>query len=376
MQPSLFQSDHRAPLPMDGWHYVPSVQNKPGELLALKEMSPTAWDRMTPVVNLVGPTSRTKPLRAQAVANWVKKVGDAVGEHPVYLDVMRLDPTRPVKTSNGDAPVLAHIYAAARKRHMLFIPVAWVGESTIEHVNVVAGAAREDGNGVALRFRFLNIATPPGTTRTALIRRTLDDLQCDVSNADLLVDLGYLDPDDDLDAQSLAASINPMIAIGSWRSIVVLGSSIPKTLSCVAEGTIGSLSRREWELWTQLSACGLSRRPAFGDYAVQHPSPPTEGGGPGMRANIRYTTADATLVARGKGSVLQEGKEQYRELCQQIVAQEAFSGRSYTRGDLVIQDCADGTVEPGAQQMWRGAGTSHHLQFTIDQLQQRRSAKI
>lgn len=374
MQPSLFQSERRAPS-MDGWHYVPAVQNKSGELQALKEMSASAWDRMTPVVNLVGPRTQSKPLRAQTIAGWVKRVEDTVGDHLIYLDVLRLDPTRLVETSEGRTPVLAHIYAEARKRRMRFVPVTRVGDTTKGRVDVVAGAAREDGNGVALRFPFLTMAIPPGTTRTALIRKVLDKLECDISCADLLIDLEYLDPDDDLDAPQLAESLDAMAAIGSWRSIVVLGSSIPRTLSCVAEGTIGTLRRREWELWTQLGVCGLSRLPAFGDYAIQHPYPPAEGGGPGMRANIRYTTAKATLVARGKGSVLQEGKEQYQELCQQLVAQAAFSGRSYTWGDRLIQDCANGTIEPGAQAMWRGVGTSHHLQFMIDLLQQRRPSQ-
>jgi hypothetical protein len=102
-------------------------------------------------------------------------------------------------------------------------------------------------------------------------------------------------------------------------------------LSCIPEGTLGSLPRNEWDLWRALSTVKLSRRPSYGDYAVQHSQPPHDGGGPGMRANIRYTVATGTLVARGQGSVLQEGNEQYRYLCQQLVTRTDFSGGT-TRG--------------------------------------------
>ena len=70
--------------------------------------------------------------------------------------------------------------------------------------------------------------------------------------------------------------------------------------------------------------------PSFGDYAIQHPRPPHDGGGPGMRATIRYTANGETLVARGQGSIIQEGNAQYRLLCQQLVVRSEFAGRVYS----------------------------------------------
>ncbi|HLJ67253.1 MAG TPA: hypothetical protein VKX16_07815 [Chloroflexota bacterium] len=372
-QLSLLQEGPLGPLPTDCWHYVPALQNKPGELDALRDASEETWSRMTPVIHLVGPRKkRSKPFRSQTIADWVKRVAAAVGCHPVYLDVMRLDPVSPVETTKGTVPLLTHVYASARKRGVRFVPVAWVGECTEAHLEAVADAAAADCRGVAVRFRFLRTMPLPGTTRSAMLIDLLHRLDCDMSSADLLLDLEYLDPDEDLSAEDIAASIEEMAAVGPWRSIALLGSSIPDMLGSIPEGTLGSLLRREWKLWTQLHQCQLSRLPAFGDYAIQHPRPPTEGGGPGMRANIRYTAGDETLVVRGKGSVLQEGKEQYIELCQQMFSRAEFLGAAYTAGDGIIADCANGTIEPGAQRMWRGAGTSHHLRVVTDQLQELR----
>ena len=104
--------------------------------------------------------------------------------------------------------------------------------------------------------------------------------------------------------------------------------------------------------------------------AVQNPEPPLEDQptGPGQRANIRYTTDDATLVPRAVGAVIQEGAEQYRQLCRLLVAQPEFAGRDFTWGDHQIAECADGIGEPGWQNQWRGAGTSHHLRHVVEQL--------
>jgi hypothetical protein len=138
----------------------------------------------------------------------------------------------------------------------------------------------------------------------------------------------------------------------------------------VAEGTVGRLPRREWDLWCRLRARRPRRLPTYGDYAIQHPDPPWEGeeSGPGMRANIRYTLHDITLVARGVGPLQLEGAEQYRGLCRKIIAEPRFAGADYTWGDRLIFDCARGIADPGNQNRWRGAGTSHHLRLVVEQL--------
>lgn len=374
MQIQLVQPEPLTPLPVDSEHYVAALQNKRGELDALRQASDETWERLTPLVHFVGPKARAEPFKAATIRSWVAKVGSAVGSHPFYLDVMRLDPTFAVATSEGEVPVLQHIYAVARKRQLRFVPVAWVGESTPAHRRLVADAVLQDGHGLALRYRIRMVVPPFGTTLGDYLGEQLATLGRDVSDTDLLIDLEYIDPDVELDANDLAASLKEMLHVGPWRSVVVLGTSMPSMLSCVDEGSVGSLPRREWNLWLELAGCDLTRMPSFGDYAIQHPRPPQDGGGPGMRANIRYTANGDTLVARGQGSVIQEGKEQYRTLCQQLVGRTEFAGGAYSWGDEVIEDCARGRTEPGAQNIWRGAGTSHHLRLVTDQLRQRQAA--
>jgi hypothetical protein len=359
------------PLPVDRRHYVAVLQSKTGERNALLNASESTWERLTPVVEVVGPKTPKVPLTGTSVAAWIMRLAGAVGRHPFYLDILRLDPMLAVATTCGEQPVLAKMYAEARKRRMRFVPVAHVGESRKEHVDLVADAILEDGHGVGLRYRMRRVIPPEGSGHRDLLRLQLSELGSRPEDADLLVDLEYLDEDDEVHPEDLAAALHEMSEVGEWRCLVVIGTSVPKMLSCVQEGTVGTIPRREWNLWSALTRCGLARVPAFGDYAVQHPEPPLDDiGGNTMRANIRYTTRNATLVARGRGPVSREGSEQYYELCEQLVARPEFAGASYSWGDAIIADCANGSREPGSQNLWRGAGTSHHLQLVTDRVRE------
>lgn len=360
-----------SPLPVDSSYYVAAVQSQKGERDALREASPETWERMVPLIHIVGGTEKaTKPYPASTVSGWLKRIVEAVGDHPVYLDVMRLDPLAQAMTTKGVVPVLEQIFVAARRRGLRFVPVVWVGESKKKHVDIVADAYASDGHGVALRYRFLKVALRPGQTRGKLLAEMLTNIGCGADDADLLLDMEYLDPDEDFDAPSIAAAIKEMESVGQWRSIVLLASSMPSALSCIEKGTLGSLRRQEWDLWTELAECGLPRLPTYGDYAVQHPRPPS-GGGPGMHGTIRYTTDTDTLIARTEGPVMIVGNDEYPELCTWLLARQEFCGRKYTWGDRTIDDCGKGRIAPGSQGMWRGAGTSHHLRFVTDQIRER-----
>jgi hypothetical protein len=375
MQISLIKPEPLAPLPTESSRYVPVLQTLSGELKALETASDEAWSRMTPVMQFASRGKPEGPLRAETVKGWVRRVWTAVGERPVYVDLLRPNPEFPTLSSPGVSPLLEVIYAAARKRGMRFIPVAWLGPKfSTAHLQMVGAAAEHDGHGVAIRYRPMSAVFPTGVSLAGKLTDLLSRLGSEIALADLLIDLEFLPPEDDVDPVGVAAIIYELEEIGPWRSVVLLGTSIPSTMSCIEQDSLGPLPRREWELWSELVGRAESgRAPAFGDYGVQHPHPPHEPGGPGMRANIRYTAHRSTLVARGR-SVMEEGTEQYRLLSRWLVENDAFAGADYSWGDAVISGCAAGEIEPGSQSMWRGAGTSHHLRFVTDQLREHQKA--
>ncbi|MGH2682730.1 MAG: beta family protein [Actinomycetota bacterium] len=367
-----FEDVDFVPVPGGSGHYVAAVQNKSGELDALRNASAETWSRLTPLVQIVGPKKRPEAHKRDTVAGWVKRISQAVGHRPCFLDVLRLRPGHPTTTSGGAEPILSVIHAAARKRGMVFVPVLPIGRSDgRDYVRLAGEAVACDGRGAALRYPIRRFALEPGETHATVLAEALRDLGIDVTRADALVDLGYLSGDEELHLEDVDEALKEVTAVGPWRSLVLLGTSMPSMLGgTVGEGTIGELPRREWELWSALQQDTSRRMPTYGDYVVQHPDPPRDedGGGPGMRANIRYTITSTTLVARARGPLIQEGREQYRDLCQQLVARPEFSGPDFSWGDSVIAACASGESEPGSQNQWRGAGSSHHFRVVTQAL--------
>jgi hypothetical protein len=370
VQPTLERPEWFVPVPNGPAHYVAAVQDKPGELKALRNASAATWMRLTPLVEVVGPRKPPPVFKAETVSRRLRNIAAAVGQHPCFLDILRLRATHAAQTRDGTGPVLSAIYAAARRRGLAAVPVLRVGDRAAV-TGLIRDAVLQDGRGVAVRYPLLNIALVEGQTPESLIKDKLAAVETELTGADLLIDLGYLSPEHEIHAEDTAESINELVAVGEWRSVVLLGTSMPRMLGgVVAEGTVGELPRREWALWSALRDLSLPRLPTYGDYVIQHPEPPRdeERGGPGMRANIRYTTASKTLVARGRGPITQEGREQYRGLCRMLTAKPEFAGRSYSWGDAEIADCASGATEPGWKDAWRGVGSSHHIRLATEQV--------
>jgi hypothetical protein len=371
-QLTLIRPESFRPVPSGARHYVAALQSKSGERDALAHVSTDTWAHLTPLVEILGPkTGQSEPYTHSQTKAWVRKVSDVVGVHPCFLDTLRIRPNHRVATSAGEQPVLSVLHSEARKRGMAFVPTLWLGDGDRAR-SQIRDCAGADGRGVALRYPLLGSVSVDGRSTETLIKEALDAVEVDVGGADLILDLDFLTEDVDIEAGDIAVAIDGLVAIGDWRSVVLIGSSMPRSLGggIVPEGTFGRLPRREWELWCALARLRPGRMPTFGDYAVQNPKPPLEAepSGPGQRANIRYTTDDATLVPRAVGAVIQEGAEQYRDLCRQLVAQPEFAGSDFSWGDREIEECADGFGSPGSQHKWRGAGTSHHLRHVVDQL--------
>jgi hypothetical protein len=366
-----FRRPDFAPVWHGAGHYVPVVQNKTGELAALSHATSDTWERMTPLISIVGPKGPQDAYKIETVARWVKRVADAVGQRTFFLDIVRLRAGHRTQTRAGDGPVLEVIHDEARRHGMQFVPILPLGGAhSAEHAALVRNTVERDGRGAALRYPIRRIAPPPGRTHAGILTDALKDIDVDVVCADVLVDLSYLAADHDVHPDYVSEAIEDVLTAGDWRSVVLLGTSMPSMLGEVAEGTVGSLPRREWELWSEIRRRLPQRVPSFGDYVIQHPDPPRdeEGGGPSMRANIRYTNNDQTLIARGRGPVIQVGREQYRFLCQQLMERPEFAGSEFSWGDCQIAACARGEIEPGWQPLWRGAGSSHHFRVVTDQL--------
>jgi hypothetical protein len=367
--PAQFQ-----PLPRGSRHYVAALQTKAGELRALHEASAQTWAALTPLIEVLGPkTPGTDPFTRTRIDGWAKRLSAAVGGHTIFLDRLRLSPNHLADSRTGTVSVLMAIHDALRRRGVVFVPVLHLGDVAATARQVAECAAR-DGRGVALRVPLLGAAPAGGRSHATLAKEALEAVHVDITGSDLMLDLGHIPDDVEIDAEDLVRMIEDLVAVGRWRTLILLGTTIPRSLGggVVEPGTLGRLPRKEWILWLAVRESSISRVPTYGDYAVQHPEPPLdtdEGQVPfGTRGAIRYSHETETIIPRAKAPRRIEGREQYRQLCRILVKQPEFAGRTYTWGDGEVADCAEGLCEPGWEDHWRAAGTSHHLRFVVDQL--------
>ncbi|MEV0269623.1 beta family protein [Hamadaea sp. NPDC050747] len=378
MQQDLFSQDF-APIRHTASHYVPVLQNKAGELEALRRASPDVWSHITPLINIVGP-KKPRPnevsvqISFEALRSWAKRLASAIGGRPFYLDILRLKPSTLLKSDNIEFKgrrrarrrqyVLEQFYEFAQQQRLDFVPVYRTDLGNETYTRIVRRAVTEIGRGFALRYPLLNTVSVLGPAELAI--KIVSDMGEQTRNVDLILDLEYIPAEADLDFDLTQQLVSSLSDSASWRNVILLGTSIPSSMSCISEGSVGRIQRAEWALWKALRASGNPNL-VFGDYGIQHPKPPAEGG-PGMRANIRYTSEESTIVARGR-QVLTEGKEEYRKLCRQLLRHDEYLGDDFSWGDSQIGACADGDTDPGSQNHWRAVGTSHHLAFVSGQLQ-------
>jgi len=364
MQRPLIPQKLRLPKAKPG--YVPVLQDHAGErdaIVGLKALTPEALSNVMPLFEIVG---RSKPLSRDAARAHVKRIFEAVGKDmPIYLDFLRVDPTRMLPTPKGNKTTAEVVFEAAKQRKLAFVPVVpTTSDSTF--VNIAANIAISEGRGLALRYPLIGRADKPGHSPHEGLKKLVSALQLPPEELDLLLDLGYLDPDIELRPERLASLITSVGGILKWRRMILLGSSIPAVMSCIPEGESGHIDRQEWLLWKELPD-EIRSKVDFGDYGVQHPRPPK--GGQGMRANIRYSLDESHFVVRGRGEFRIEGAAQYVRLCQEIIGSGHFAGEFYSWGDRRIQLCADRKIPPGSQTTWRGAGMAHHIKKVTEQLQ-------
>lgn len=357
------------PLPGKQHHYVPVLQSQSGERAALHNVLASDWSRLTPLICAIGDKD-PRELRDDRLRSWTANIAAAVSGRPFYVDTLRQDPSAPVVVRGVRVPMLRRFHERLRLRGATFVPVfqdGWAASGPA--VEAIQQAHDLDGRGLGLRLNLGSGLAVGGVSPVQRALAALDVLDIEPEHVDLLVDLGYLDPDSEPDVQGISELVLKLSEAKPWRNMVCMATSMPLAMSkaLVPPGSLGSLPRHERELYLAVIHALKGFALVYGDYAVQHPTPPLKGG-PGMLPNIRYTTSDRTLVIRGVKQVIKGGIDEYPELCRILTREKAYRGRRFTWGDRVIDDCGKGELAPGGSPMWRGAATSHHLREILGEL--------
>lgn len=351
------------PAPRGAFHYAPVVKTLPGELKALAKASQAAWRRMTPLLEIATKRGDNEAMEAQSlIANIGSELRNVFGvDRPFFLDLTWVKYGLQVNLKGGVVKrAIDHVVTECNLNALRYIPVVRPGEDR-RVVELWRSAVGFTVRGVCIRIPISGVVRGSGQT----LRDDLDDLMSrlgvDRNGCDLFLDMGYIGDRRPTakDMFNVLQELDPT----DWRTVVLAGTVVPDTLRQIPEETIGELTRHEWLIWSELAKLGPRRQPTYSDYMIQNPARPM-GGGPGMRANVRYTGELKFLFARGTKLSL-GNMDQYQQLCRDLRGQREFRGAAASWGEGQIDACARGQILPKAPQEWRAIGTSQHIEEVV-----------
>ena len=342
----------------DHQHYVPVMRMKPAELRALRALDPTLRLVTTPLLECPPRVLRgcdtTFMLERRAV-RFVQHLAGWSGQR-LFLDFSML-------SSHMVGPALDSItkhLVSAGVRPVLVVSLKWGTESS--HSRAVQRVQDDRGTAICLRLSPEELRL---SRSEDLIHQRLAFFGANPASTDLVVDRGCVD------GQSVTyeefAELIPWQ--NSWQTITCLAGSFPEDLARLTRGKIHRLARFEWRQWRSLQSWP-GRRPAFGDYAIQHVLFKEPVAVPNYSASIRYTVENDFVVLRGEGVLNENGPgfDQYNGWAKLLLDMPEYFGASFSAGDEYVAERASNWRSSGNAQSWLQAGFSHHVTATALQV--------
>jgi hypothetical protein len=339
------------------------MSTKHGELTALAALTPSVKSKLTPLF-VVHPIAWDYDTEAPSksvsdhVAGLGKKLASQWGTNRAFLDPVFLI-VDPLQRGNAEHP-LHTVVGEAADHGLPLVPVISPGQHPSDTAAAKAVHA-ETGVGACVRLLPRHWPTSPARARE------LDELTAALglgpADADLVFDLG-IEVHNELATELARAALQALPHADSWRSLTLAGGAFPRDLSGIPKNRISRLPRLDWEVFSEVSAeaaDGSFRRPDFGDYAVAHPDPTmvVDPRVMSISANLRYTTDEEWLVAKGELAV---------PLATMIANADEFCQADFSAGDQWIDEVARFRANGGSPAWWRWAGTNHHLVFITESL--------
>lgn len=340
--------------------YLPILRARAGAFHALAAASPLAKSRLVPLFDLPPPVLRDGQTLEALLAKRAAGIFTTWGRvRPVYVDVH--DFPLDLRTSSGVAPIV-FLFDRFRENAMLAVPVTGtVSDRGRDYLTAVRNIVATDARGACLRLAEDDFADPH-VLRASIIE-VLGILEIGTMQLDIVFDFRHVGNGNvDVLRATVLESLNALHSVGTFRNVVVSGSSVPDVLGKKDHGKIRRERRIEVGLWTQLVQTIVDRTPlVFSDYGVvaAHYVPP--GKPVRVPARIRYTRLHEHVFYRA-------GRKEYAEICKQLTATSDFSGDTFSAGDQRIGRCAKEASSLGGPAEWIANDTNHHLEIVSAQI--------
>lgn len=341
------------------YRYTPVLRWKRGERVGVENLSAEARRDVVPLfvrggekyVGKKATKSRAAIEPAEAFAGDIEVIW---GRAPFFLDASAL-----TLSAAGHHPLI-DMGVSARTRGLHLVPGTRL-DAPQPYRHAVDLLIQQDRHGVALRVDLQEL------TSAAI---WAPNWPYPLGNTDLLVDLA----DNVRVAADLGAALDPAFRnlhrAGQWRSVTVVGSSMPENFMGFLAGH-HTIARDEFRLWQRLSSVGLSYQLDYGDYATVAVVPPPAGIKWGYPINVRYTLDGQFLICRGvrtTGPLAVDPDVQLRDHARAIVAYPGRSPLAHCWADTLIDNISNGSESRGGLERWVQIGVNRHIELTRNRI--------
>lgn len=363
-------------------NYTPALKAKMGELAALQQLTDIQKKKVCPILEVPGidwdyvkdEPAKTLKKHIEDVIRMIEKYWDK----KFFID---FSSSLQISAAEQKTPtdILTFFDSLAKDKSLAYIPVVDFDKNSIATFReTLRGIHNRNRDGVCLRIKYSDLED---IIDENLFEELLTTLGITASEIDLVLDFGSVNEYESDKTLYLATRLvlasTPRLK--EWRSLTVLASSFPYTLSSISKNTTAKLPRKEWLSWQRLNEKKdkLVRLPTYGDYSISHPrivdiDPRVMD----MSAAIRYSTPNDWLILKGE-SIKKGGFVQFPELSKKLTSLPDYSGKNYSTGDNNIFKYANGVSEEtgtGNATTWRTIGNNHHFCLVIEQLSNLSSA--
>jgi hypothetical protein len=351
---------------MKSYFYLPILKSKLGEFTALSKLDNFTAKHICPVFEVTplewDQVERKKPRTLdEHLDSFCNKVIKKYPSNNSFIDTSLLNH----EGLDNTAKIL-YIFEKLAENNILPIPVVRIGSSVafIQAINSITGNFGVDE--ISLRVNPNDVTSPDFEEK---IETLFDLIHFEPEKCHLIFDLAdsNFSSSDDI-AESIIGVLEYFPFLSKWRSFTIAGTAFPSS-SKIKEG-VSTFGRNEWKFYNllveKLSKEQFFRLINYGDYSIVNPGY-FEFNPKIMKAsaNIRYTTNDTWIVAKGKALKKAIDYKQYKGLSKGIYNSGLFLGERFSQGDLHLAKCVRDEEGPGAPSTWNWVGHNHHFTKVI-----------
>jgi hypothetical protein len=243
--------------------YVPAIRWRQGEYQALHRLTNRTKERVVPLITIPevefdfeerrpkkSVQEHVHPFAARYKSKWANRPA-WVGVHKSIV-LSKMDDGRDIFT---------YVFDELRAFQASAVPAIPLGANP-STVGAVAAIVKRDCLGAAISVRLEDLMKP---TPTAVIRTLVATLRADLSNTDLIIDLGAPNFEPYVTfSGALIMALRRLSDLDVFRNFVLIGTGIPETFKDVGKG-FDEIPRHDWLFYQTLIAklpAGM-RRPTF-----------------------------------------------------------------------------------------------------------------